>query len=138
MNFTKYDTGISSSPSELDLPVLDLNIVFLPSPPSQEPIPIVQTKEVLDSQPKFTSPPPSTFPDAPPPLIEPPRKMILSDIRIGEQSNPTEMNIVNNGKRKMINDYDHKCSKTVGFSYPGVVLHGVLNVNPRKRGERLL
>ena len=23
----------------------------------------------------------------------------------------------------MINDCDHKCPKTVGFSYPGVVLH---------------
>ena len=29
------DTGIPSSPFELDLPVLDLDTVFLPSPPSQ-------------------------------------------------------------------------------------------------------
>ena len=29
------DTGIPSSPLELDLPVLDLNTVFLPSLPSQ-------------------------------------------------------------------------------------------------------
>ena len=35
------DTGIPSSPFELDLPVLDLDTVFLPSPPSQEPIPII-------------------------------------------------------------------------------------------------
>ena len=47
----------------------------------------------------------------------------MSDIRVGEQSNPTEINFVNDGKRKMINDCDHKCSKAVGFSYPGVVLH---------------
>ena len=36
---------------------------------------------------------------------------------------PTEINFVNSGKRKMINDCDHKCPKAVGFSYPGVVLH---------------
>ena len=36
---------------------------------------------------------------------------------------PTETNFVNSGKRKMINECDHKCSKAVGFSYPGVVLH---------------
>ena len=36
------DTRIPSSPFELDLPVLDLDTVFLPSRPSQEPIPIIQ------------------------------------------------------------------------------------------------
>ena len=36
------DTRISSSPFELDLRVLDLDTVFLPSPPSQEPIPVIQ------------------------------------------------------------------------------------------------
>ena len=36
---------------------------------------------------------------------------------------PTETNFVNSGKRKMINECDHKCSKAVEFSYPGVVLH---------------
>ena len=35
------DTGIPSSPSELNLPVLDLDTVFLPSLPLQEPIPII-------------------------------------------------------------------------------------------------
>ena len=35
------DTGIPSSPFQLDLPVLDLDTDFLPSPPSQEPIPII-------------------------------------------------------------------------------------------------
>ena len=35
------DTGIPSSPLELDLPVLDLDTVFLPSLPLQEPIPII-------------------------------------------------------------------------------------------------
>ena len=38
------DTGISSSPFELDLPVLDLDPLFLPSPPSQEPIPFIQNE----------------------------------------------------------------------------------------------
>ena len=109
------DTGIPSSPFELDLPVLDLDTVFLPSPPSQEPIPIIRNEELLDSQPKF--------PSSPPLLIEPSLENILSDIRVGEWSNPTEIDFVNYGKRKMINDCDHKCSKAVGFSYPGVVLH---------------
>ena len=109
------DTGIPSSPFELDLPVLDLDTVFLPSPPSQEPIPIIRNEERLDSQPKF--------PSSPPLIIEPSLENILSDIRVCEQSNSTEFNFVNDGKRKMINDCDHKCSKAVGFSYPGVVLH---------------
>ena len=117
------DTGIPSSPFEPDLPVLDLDTVFLPSPPSQEPIPITRNEELLDSQPKFPAPPPSTFPDVPPPLIEPSLEKILSDIRVGEGSNPAEMYFANNGKRKMINDCDHKCPKAVGFNYPGVVLH---------------
>ena len=117
------DTGILSSPFELDLPVLDLETVFLPFPPSQEPLPIIRNEEPLDSQPKFPSPPPSTFPDVPTPLIKPSLEKILSDIRVGEQSNPTEMDFANNGKRKMINDCDHKCPKAVGFSYPGVVMH---------------
>ena len=81
----------------------------------QEPIPIIRNEELLDSQAKF--------PSSPPLLIEPSLENILSDIRVGEQSNPTEIDFVNDGKRKMINDCDHKCSKAVGFSYPGVVLH---------------
>ena len=40
------DTGIPSSPFELDLPVFDLDTVFLPSPPSQEPIPIIRNEEL--------------------------------------------------------------------------------------------
>ena len=109
------DTGIPSSPFELDLPVLDLDTVFLPYPPSQEAIRIIRNEELLNSQPKF--------PSSPPLLIEPSLENILSDIRVGEQSNPTEIDFVNDGKRKMINDCDHKCSEAVGFSYPGVVLH---------------
>ena len=35
---------------------------------------------------------------------------------------PTKINSVNSGRRKMINDCDHKCPKAVGFTYPGVVL----------------
>ena len=69
----------------------------------------------MDSEPKF--------PSSPPLLIEPSLENILSDIRVGEQSNLTEIDFVNDGKRKMINDCDHKCSKAVGFSYPGIVLH---------------
>ena len=109
------DTGIPSSPFDLDLPVLDLDTVSLPSPPLQEPIPIIRNEELLDSQPKF--------PSSPLLLIEPSLENILSDIRVGEQSNPTEIDFVNDGKRKMINDCDHKCSEAVGFSYPGIVLH---------------
>ena len=52
------DTGIPSIPFELDLPVLDLDAVFLPSPPSQEPIPIVRNEELLNSQPKVSASPP--------------------------------------------------------------------------------
>ena len=52
------DTGIPSSPFELDLLVLDSDTVFLPSAPSQESIPIIRKEELLDSQPKFSSSPP--------------------------------------------------------------------------------
>ena len=110
------DTGIPSSSFQLDLPVLDLDTDFLPLPPSQEPIPFIINKELFNSQPKFPASPPPLF-------IEASLKNILSDIRVGEQSNPTEIDFVNDGKRKMINDCDHKCSKAVGFSYPGIVLH---------------
>ena len=66
------DTGIPSSPFELDLLVLDLDTVFLPSPPSQEPIPIIRNEELLDSQPKF--------PSSPPLLIEPSLENYLSGL----------------------------------------------------------
>ena len=104
------DSKIPSSPFQLDLPVLDLDTVFLPSPPSQEPISIAGDEELFDSQPKYPSPPPpsSIMPDASS-LMEPSLERILFDIRGGE--------------RKMTNDCDHKCPKAVGFSYPGVVLH---------------
>ena len=46
-------------------------------------------------------------------------KTIVKD----EKTSNKEINFVNNGKRKMINDCDHKCPKAVGFSEPGVVLH---------------
>ena len=103
------DTVIPSSPFQLDLPVLDLDTVFLPSPPSQEPTSIARDEKLSDSQPKYPSlPPSSTMPDASS-LMEPSLERILSDIRGGE--------------RKMTNDCNHKCPKAVGFSYPGVVLH---------------
>ena len=65
------DTGISSGPFELVLPIFDLDTVFLPSLQSQKPLPIIQDMELLDSQPEFPSPPPSTSPNVPPPLIDP-------------------------------------------------------------------
>ena len=40
-----------------------------------------------------------------------------------EKTSNKEINFVNSGKRKMINDCDHKCPKAVGFSDPQVVLH---------------
>ena len=43
--------------------------VFLSSPPLQEPIPIIRDEELLDSQPKFPSPP-STLLDVLPPSVE--------------------------------------------------------------------
>ena len=64
------DIGISSGPFEQVLPVLDLDMVFLPSLQSQEPLPIIQDKERLDSLPKFPLPLPSTSLDVPPPLID--------------------------------------------------------------------
>ena len=97
MSIERYklkDTGIPSSPIKLDLPVLDLDMVFLPSPPMEEPIPMTQDKELLHSQPKFASSPPSTLPDIPP-LIEASLEKILSDIRVGEQSNSTEIDFEN-------------------------------------------
>ena len=66
------DTGIPSSPFELDLPPLNLGTVFLPSPPWQEPISIIRNKELLDSQPKFSS--------SSPLLIEPSLEKYLSDL----------------------------------------------------------
>ena len=66
------DTGIPSSPFELDLPVLDLDTVFLPSPSSQEPIPIIRNEELLNSQPKV--------PASPPLFIEPSLETELNDL----------------------------------------------------------
>ena len=74
------DTGIPSSPFELDLPVLDSDTVFLPSPPSQEPIPIIRNEELLDSQPKFPSSPPSSLPEVQTPLTDPDLEKYLSDL----------------------------------------------------------
>ena len=60
------DTGISNpfvvSQAQPIFP--DLDSVFLPSPPYQEPIPIIQDDERSDSQPKFAFPP-SCLPDLP-------------------------------------------------------------------------
>ena len=49
------DSEIPSSPFQLDLPVLDLDTVFLPSQPSQEPTSIPHDKELSDSETKFSS-----------------------------------------------------------------------------------
>ena len=73
------DTGIFSSPFELDLPVLDLNTVFLPSPPSQELITVNRDEELLDRQPKCPLPP-STLNDVLPPSIDPSLENDLNDL----------------------------------------------------------
>ena len=67
-------TGISPSPlavSQAEPICPDLDSVFLPSPPSQEPIPIIQDDELLYNQPEFPSPPP---------LIDPSLENTLSDL----------------------------------------------------------
>ena len=117
------DTVIPSSPFQLDLPVLDLDTVFLPSPPSQEPISIARDEERFDSQPKFPSLPPSPGLPCVSSLMGPSLERILSDIRVDE--------------RKMTNDCDHKCPKAVGFSYPGVVLHCSECEVEKKKGNTL-
>ena len=40
-----------------------------------------------------------------------------------EKTSNEEINFVNNDKRKIVDDCDHKCPKAVGFSDPGVLLH---------------
>ena len=115
------DTVIPSSPFQLDLPVLDLDTVFLPSPTWQEPISIARDEEPFDSQPNFPSLPPSPVLPFASSLMDPSLEKILSDIRVGE--------------RKMTNDCDHKCPKTVGFSYPGVVLHCSKCEAEKKKGK---
>ena len=74
------DTAIPSSPFQLDLPVLDLDTVFLPSPPSQEPIPFTPDEELFDSQPKFPSLPPSPALPYASSLMEPSLEKYLSDL----------------------------------------------------------
>ena len=74
MNIARYelkDSEIPSSPCQLDLPVLDIDTVFLPSPPSRGSTPIIRNKEVLNSHPKCPSPTPTFLPDVQPPLINP-------------------------------------------------------------------
>ena len=93
------DTGIPSSPLELDLPVLDLDTVFLPSLPSQEPFPMIRDKELLDSQPKFPSPPPSFLPDLPPLIV-----LSLENIDVKSPKERKE-------KRKCANETSKKSKK---------------------------
>ena len=74
------DTGISSpfAVSQAEPIFPDLDSVFLPSPPSQKPISIIQDDELLDSQPKFALPQ-SSLSDLPP-LVDPSLERILSDL----------------------------------------------------------
>ena len=72
------DTGIPSSLFKLNLPVLDLDTILLPSPRSQEPIPIIRDEELLNSQPKRPLPP-SSLPDLPL-LVDLSLEKILSDL----------------------------------------------------------
>ena len=53
------DTVIPLCLFQLDLPVLYLDMVFLPCPPLEEPIPFTLDEELFNSQPKFPSLPPS-------------------------------------------------------------------------------
>ena len=79
--FEFRDTGISSSPfavSQAKPNFPDLDSVFLPSPPSQEPISIIRGNELLDSQPKFALP--LSFLSNVPPLVDPSLKKILFDL----------------------------------------------------------
>ena len=83
-NITRFelrDTGISSpfTVSQADLICPDLDSIFFPLPPSQEPVPIIRHEELLNSQPKFPSPP-SDLPDLPPPLIDPSLENDLGDL----------------------------------------------------------
>ena len=118
----KY-SEIPSSPFQLDLPVLDLDSVFLPSPPMQDPFSISQDQELLTTLRKCPSPAPSSTPPDSSSLMEPFLERILSDIGVGD--------------RKMTNDCDHKCPKAVGFSYPGVVLHCCECEAEKKKGNTL-
>ena len=101
------DTVIPSSPFELDLPVLDLDTVFLPSPPSQEPISIILNEELLDSQPKC--------PSSPPLLIKPSVENELNHIDLysyvpGERRKHTNKPLKKSNKRPKIAN-----SKTSGI-----------------------
>ena len=87
------DTEIPSSPFELDIPVLDLDTVSLPSPPSQEPIPIIRNEELLDSQPRFPSSSPLFLPNVQTPLIEPSLENV-------DDNSPKEQR----GKRKQLRE----------------------------------
>ena len=78
------DTGIPSSPFKLNLPVLDLDTVFLSFPSTDEPIPITRDEELLDSQPKFPSSP-SSLPDVQSPLPDPYLEKYLSDLSRKEE-----------------------------------------------------
>ena len=84
--FELLDTGIDSSPFAVSQgePIFpDLDFIFLPSPPSQEPTSIIRGDELLDSQPKFALPPPSLS-DVPP-LVDPTLEKILSDLNPKEK-----------------------------------------------------
>ena len=74
------DTVIPSSPFQLDLLVLDLDTVFLPSPPSQEPIPFTLDEELFGTQPKFPSLLPSPALPYASSLMEPSLEKYLSDL----------------------------------------------------------
>ena len=107
------DTRIPSSSFELDLPVLDLDTVFLPSPPSQEPIPIIRNEELLDSQPKCPSSPL---------LIEPSLESI-------DENPPNKLK----GKRKCANEHRKRATRSQKLKIVKqmVSLWGMLSYRPR-------
>ena len=138
MSIERYehkDTGIPLSPFKLDLPVLDLDTVFLPSPPTQELIPMTRDEKLLDSQPKFPSPPTSTFSDVTLPLIDPSPENELDDLNFftyvpGEgKKSGNEQSIKSNKKLKTEN-------KRPSGIFCGVCYVTVLDEGRRKKEEK--
>ena len=119
-NIARYelrDTGISSIP----FPVIkeepfcsDLDCVFLPSPPSQDPtpFPLIQDNWFSPCDPHQLKLPTSTLPDISP-LIEPNLEKILDDLRVSEKPKEKRKRAKgitkSNGKRKRKTDVKRQC-----------------------------
>ena len=126
-------TGTPSSLFKLHFPVLDLDTVFLPSLPSQEPIPIIRDEERLDSQPKFPSPPPSTFPDVPTPLIEPSLENDLDDLNFYTYVPGRRRNVKLNSLKRATRSQRLKIVKQVVSLWGMLSYHLSLKKRPKTR-----